>query len=175
MIAIIALVALLVLSSCRSGSDFQTNKLPDGSGSTPAASTDSKSDTVEPAKPADTEQTPAETASTDVSNTTEEKKELPPVNPDLDKVTEVKSYDTKASCTIDKLGVVRTFDDAGKKTVFRPFCDGDNLFTYKCVEGNKASASSKSCGNGCYVNPENGLAECRKVALPPHQYRPPSN
>lgn len=89
---------------------------------------------------------------------------------EIEKVTEVEIYEVKDSCRVDEFGVARAFDNAGKKSVFRPFCDGSSLISFSC-EGAKARSSSRNCANGCMLD-ENRIATCRTQAAPPRNPDP---
>ncbi len=63
-------------------------------------------------------------------------------------ITEVPTYDLKSQCTKDSKGVVRFFDDAGKKTVYRNECVAGLLVTYDC-EANQITSKNTPCDGVC--------------------------
>ena len=67
---------------------------------------------------------------------------------EYDDVTDVKTYSVKGECTEDSKGVVRFFDDEGKKTVYRDECDFGFIVTYSC-DGNKVASKSIPCSGEC--------------------------
>jgi len=150
--AVIGVVILLFLASCRSGDLFGSN--------------------IGGQEPATTEETPTEPAvdNRDVEAAANveatQKEEAPAAEiPEVANVTEVATYDVKNTCKADSLGVVRVFDEEGRKKVFRPFCDGDSVVTFSCVEG-IARPTSKNCPNGCWISPTKGVGECNPNVAP---------
>ena len=63
-------------------------------------------------------------------------------------VTEVKTYDLKGECQRDSQGVVRFFDEAGKKTVYRNECVGNFLIKYTC-DGSQVVSDNTVCNGVC--------------------------
>lgn len=154
-IAILSIIMLLSLASCRSNDTF-SKKLPHGETSLEETSSE----------------TTATTEETEISEPSEPTETEPEVlEKDIEEVTELATYELKNKCTIDSVGVVRVFDDEGKKKVFRPFCDGDSVVTFSCVEG-VARPTSKACSTGCWISTTRGIGECREKTLPPHIPKP---
>ena len=63
-------------------------------------------------------------------------------------VTDVPTYDIKGQCTKDTKGVVRYFDNDGKKVVYRNDCVGGLLVTYDC-ENNQVTSKNQHCIGAC--------------------------
>ena len=154
MIAVVLLASLFV-AACRTGADFGSVLSGEQKKGPPTiANTSSEQSLVEPS-PAAQEPT-----------STEQKEQIAK----LENITEVATYDVKNSCKKDTAGIVRTFDENGKKSVYRPFCDGKGLVTFTCVQ-NKSRASTSNCPNGCMLD-ERADAVCRKSPIPPRNPDP---
>ena len=164
------IVSALVLSACRTGSDFGTALLPDQKKqSPPSVDHPGSSEPVanEPVANKPVANASSETsASPETPLTGEQKDQMAKV----ENVTEVATYDMKNTCKKDAAGIVRTFDENGKKSVFRPFCDGKSLVSFSCVN-NRASPSGSNCVNGCMID-ERADAVCRKSPIPPRNPDP---
>ena len=59
------------------------------------------------------------------------------VPPEIKEAKEMKTYEVKGQCTEDSKGVVRHFDENGRKTVYRDECYSGFFITYEC-DGNQA-------------------------------------
>ena len=144
---VIGVMILLLLASCRSSDTFGGKMV----GVEP-----------EPTEGVPVDDRSAEEAANGESAKTDEAPA--PEIPDVASVTEIATYDVKDTCRADTLGVVRTFDSEGRKKVFRPFCDGDSVVTFSCVDG-IARPSSKNCPNGCWTSPTKVSANATQMSL----------
>lgn len=124
------LALLLLVVACKSDSELQAVILEDGQDEIPV-----KEPREEP-KEDDREEGPARV------DTEEDKEE------EFSDVTEVKTYDVKGKCTRDSKGVVRHFDEGGKKTVYRNECSFGFLIEYDC-DGNAVTSETKTCLGEC--------------------------
>lgn len=150
-LALIGVLILLFLASCRSSNTFGSNIGWEG---------------PYPTEGSPTEGTPVDDRPAEaVANVETTKTDETPEIPEVANVTELAMYDVKNTCKTDTLGVVRTFDSEGRKKVFRPFCDGDSVVTFSCVDG-IARPASKNCPNGCWTSPTQGVGECNPNAAP---------
>ena len=149
-LAVLAVLVLLTLSACRSGTDFLGSSLPK----------DDSNASVDSRVQAEASNDSSLSESGDANMTPEEAERIE----SIDEVTEVATYDIKNTCKEDSAGIVRVFDENGKKLVFRPFCDGLNIVSFDC-EGASAKSVSKRCSNGCVLDNSRN-AVCRASAPP---------
>ncbi|MFQ5621436.1 MAG: hypothetical protein ACE5FT_06355 [Candidatus Nanoarchaeia archaeon] len=96
----------------------------------------------------------AKTAPVDVSDTsvpveTDSSEDDEPKRPEqFAEVTEEKTYDVQGECRKDSKGVVRFFDESGKKTVYRNECVGNFIIEYAC-DGNQVVSENTVCNGVC--------------------------
>lgn len=149
-LTVLVILTLLTVSACRSGTDFLGKSIPK-EGNLVSVNASDESDSGNSASNLD----PGE------ANVTSEQVEK---LEQIDEVTDVATYDMKNVCKEDSAGVVRVFDESGKKSVFRPFCDVSSIISFDC-EGSSAKSVSKHCSNGCMLD-NNRNAVCRASAPP---------
>jgi len=131
---ILFILVLLLLVACNADNTLQAVVLEDGQDDIPEPVKEAKDDAQDESR----------------EDTSEESREDPEENrpEEFKDVTEVKTYDVKGKCIRDSKGVVRYFDEDGKKTVYRNECDFGFLITYDC-DGNTVSSETKTCSGTC--------------------------
>ena len=135
-ILVLFIITILTISSCSGGTL---------SGKVIAGTPTKKGESTQPPKqetPTDSD-IPEPTANS--GEATEQ--ELETIE-EIETITEVKTYEASDKCSKDEIGVVRVFDHEGKKTVYRPFCDGNSVILFEC-EGDIARSHIKKCPGGC--------------------------
>ena len=133
---VVFVIALLVLGGCQK-KNVITGRAIEGAG--PVAEVPAKVQVPESAD------TVSDSAEDDEPSAIQDEPKEPEQFAD---VTEVPTYDIKSQCTKDTKGVVRYFDDAGKKTVYRNDCVANLLVTYDC-DANQVISKNEQCEKGC--------------------------
>ena len=98
-------------------------------------------DELKPVEKSAPSTTPEETASDEPSD-----------DETADEPVEAPAYsDLKGTCQEDSAGVVRVFDEDGKKTVYRNTCFGNHLIDFGCDENNNLINEKTKCPGSCEI------------------------